>query len=196
MSCRQFNINNKKIRYNWALQVKNFFVVIGEEEAWNNLTLNSLRENKKKILSKFEQLLFGKDAQRIQASSSLKIHPQLPLYKGPQPYLRSKINLSYLKVVSQIRLLNEFNSRIIIKGKSYKIPKDELCKCVERKPVSNLYHMFIVCDCLNDIRKQYIAEPCVENLGRETWIKLISVSDPTAIRRNFNFITEVLRTNF
>lgn len=105
------NVSN--IKYNWALQVKNFFIDLDEEVIWNSLTLDSLISNKMRLVKKFEQFLFEKDTIKLQSSSSLKIYPWLPLYSGTQPYLQSRISLSYVKIIAQIRLLNDYNTRLI-----------------------------------------------------------------------------------
>lgn len=136
------------------------------------------------------------DTRRLQVSSSLKLYPQLSLYSGLQPYLQTKIELSSIRIMAQLRLLNIYNTRIIIKGKSYQLSAEQSCKCVERRPISDDYHIFINCNSFEEIRKKYISPSNNKICIRESWLKLVSEKTPSSIRRIVNFVTKILESFF
>lgn len=98
-------------KFNWARQVRECFVELGEEKEWENLTLISLQKNKKNWIERYIAKCRFIDLQKAQKSSSLLLYSQMVsgLSEGPQKYLTSlSISFRQSKTIAQLRLINKF----------------------------------------------------------------------------------------
>ena len=149
------NFPNSSSKFNWVLQVKEqFFDKIG-------VNIEKVCERHERslddfLIDKYNRLLIGNDIKRMRASRSLYFGVYLR-YEITQPqYFNLVKNLNTLRILTQIRLSNKFNERIICRNMVGKPRMNEYCyACCT---ANNIPHMLIECIYFNDERKRCFEE--------------------------------------
>ena len=110
-------------------------------------------------------------------SSALTIYPML-MNNGSDPkYLNLQIKLYYKKILAQLRLLNNYNSRIITKNKIVKLQNSNFCyNC---SSYNSIIHSLIDCEIYNNFRSKVF-----ENIKKDYIVK-----DVTDLFNNLNEIS-------
>lgn len=85
------------------------------------LTIESLKENKEQLLRVSEAFLWTKDVNRLENSHSLQTLPQVTIRENAQNYLRLSLPIFYVRTLAKIRVIYNYNPRMIIKDKNYKL---------------------------------------------------------------------------
>lgn len=158
----------------------------------NVISAPLIRENKNKWIKAYETVLFEDDLRRLNESQSLQILPHLPLFGGTQKYLQSKIPIKYKKIITQLRLVNKYKSRIIIKGKIITFESDLRCDKCGRDVTENLFHLLIECSYYEEERKMFLTEDCEFEKITELWLKMLSNSDISSGKKIYVFKKSVI----
>ena len=140
-------MNDAKVaKYNWVYQIKKiFFEPIGETSMWDNLNSALLLDQKQRLCEKYENYLYYEDIEKCKKSSSLIVFPEFDLQKGMQQYFKIKLLLKILQLISQVRLINNINCRIVCDSEIYRLGNSSFCYLCS-KPNSFLY---TIIDCLH-----------------------------------------------
>lgn len=100
---------------------------MGIEEEWESLNLSTLQK-KLKWINNYVYILKQRDYQQAYSSSSLLIYPRFKFDNYLHKHLNIGLKLNDLKIIAQIRLLNKFNPRIIIKKSKFNFKTKKYCK--------------------------------------------------------------------
>lgn len=145
-------INNLH-RYNWLECLRDQFLVhIGEERVLDDIgSLQSL-ELRNSLLTKYREFSRSEDIRRCMASHSLIVYPLLNSYKPKFLYLN--VALEKKSFISQVRLLNIYNTRIIFKSKLYVIDKNLICYFCNLSEL-DIFHFLFDCPNLHETRLKF-----------------------------------------
>lgn len=181
--------NNTAQKYNWCLQVEKKFEFIGEKVVWN---AEFIKNNKARLIKTYNNFLRAEDINSLSNSRSLQLFPDLTLREGPQNYLKLKLPLFFIKIFAQIRLINNYNTRIIFKSKVYKFDMKYCCGYRELKR-RELYHLLIECDLHNIIRKMYISLSEEQSVIINTWLDLLNFPDENNVQAIVFYVKTALK---
>ena len=161
---KQLTLANKDckiIKYNWVLQIKKtFFEPIGEAGMWDNLNSVSLLNKKQYLCKAYADYLYEIDRLNCTKSTTLMIYPDIKLQEGAQKYLNLKLSISICRLIAQIRLMSNTNSRIIIDSELYKINNSLQCYYCNKD--NDFFHM--ICECSHFVNlRESVKLPLAEN---------------------------------
>lgn len=143
-------------KYNWCLQVKQFFTDAGLLNIWDSLSLSTLQENRTTLIANYKRFLYEKDYQRVSLSSTLDILPQLNLSQGPQKYFAIRLPPSIRAMIAQIRLFNNVSPRLIINTKMYILNNKSICTRCDMGSLDELYHVLVECPAFECERSEFL----------------------------------------
>ena len=145
------------LKYNWiSLVKKHFFEPINELEIWENIGLLSKLENRITLLNKFATYLKNIYIYSRFKSSALLLYPNSEPIENMSTCENfvGKLLLGYKSFISQIKLLNIHNLRIIIDKKVYKLENHGTCEFCNINEAS-LFHWIVDCNLLSEERKKF-----------------------------------------
>ena len=107
------------------------------------------------LFDKFERVCLAKDISSFQNpnSNSLWFRDNLNYEISQSSYFNFIRNINQLRIISQLRLCNRFNERIILKNLLFKVGADQYCYACNTK--FNLVHILNDCIIFNDLRRKY-----------------------------------------
>ena len=112
------------LKYNWiSLIKKHFFEPIGELEIWNNIGTFTISESRNNLLSEFSYYLKSLDFDSRIHSSSLLLYPNIEYSIN-----NNWISLENKAFITQLKLMNVYNNRLIINNKIYILDKKCICE--------------------------------------------------------------------
>ena len=118
---------------------------------WDNISLTRLLEQKQNLYDAYNNYLYNLDVEKCKQSNTLIIYPEITLNKELQQYQKLNLPLKFLQIISQFRLLNNKNPRIILDATLYKLNKDTYCYLCSKS--NSFLHMIIECYCFSYKRK-------------------------------------------
>lgn len=141
----------KNYKYNWVTLIcDTFFKPIGKERFLADPNVSILINEQHNLIEAFARYWYEKDVASARNSSSLIIYPEIELCESTQKYLLLNLDVKELGVVAQVRLLNRYANRIIVKGNQFSVSLTDYCyECA----VSNsLVHKITKCPRYIDVR--------------------------------------------
>lgn len=175
-------------KFNWYKQVGGIFDLIEEKMEWENLTVTRLQIKKKHWINKYESYLYSEDIKRKNESRSLQIFPHLVLFKGPQKYFQNKISLDYIRVLSQIRLLNNIVTKIKINKNTYSLGVSGNCSECGVNITEMFFHLLIECPSLLVERGRYISEDQDDSIVKTTFLNMLEKPQNDEMKNLYYYI--------
>lgn len=158
---------NSLLNYNWLGNLKKSFLEpIGED--WVLEDLECLREEglRQDLICKFFEFRRSEDINKCFESSSLLLYPSLSL--GERLFLRLKKTIHEKAFISQLRLLNRYNCRIILRGKIYALSSNMTCYYCNFSNL-NVSHFLFECPLLEELRDSLNFSVFVEEEDKIVW---------------------------
>lgn len=157
---RLLQLRHNDRRYNWALQLENIFLQISESDIWRNLSAQTLKCSKHRILKKYEELLRCTDISAASSSTFLLFPSLLPnnLDLVPSQYLTWKLPIYITRVISQLRMCNVRGVKLSSAGSSFFIDFSVSCTLCNLQRNETLFHMFLECPVYEPIRTSFLRE--------------------------------------
>lgn len=121
------NLNDgARDNYNWLSNFKKIFLAPIQEEVVTD-DLGCLREGERRseLLDKYTRYRRSLDINKSISSSSLLLYPSLA--ESDKKYLEMRKTLHSKALISQLRLLNRYNCRVIYRGNIYVLKPDFTC---------------------------------------------------------------------
>lgn len=142
---------------------------------------------------KFYDYLLTEDVKRMKVSTSLQLLPQLTLDKGIKKYFLQKIPLKYIRIISQMRLLNRFLTRFSIIRKLYKLNVEGLCEGCGRQSVDLSYYTLIEWHLHCEKRNKFIIDCVDETSIISAFLNIVDSSDIKKLKNIYVFIKSVMQ---
>ena len=141
-------------KFNWVTQIqRQFFEPIGLNLA-DYLKSEKIRKNINFLLDKLNRSYLREDIAKVSESSSLYF-ARFINYEISQSRHFNWLKLDKLRSITQIRLCNKYNSRLILEHKLYTIRQNELCYWCRTK--NDIFHMLNNCMMFNEIRAHNVS---------------------------------------
>ena len=155
---RNLDERNNSEKYNWISSIKKvFFDQIEENQFFNNLeifgTLTEL-STRKRLESKYLEKLKNNDKIKCHQSSALLNYPTCIVENLNSNYLTLPYQLVYMKLSAQIRLLNKYCNRLIIKNNVYILKELNVCEFCNSSEL-NIMHWLSDCPLYDELRQTY-----------------------------------------
>ena len=135
-------------KFNWLSLVKStFFAAIGELEFFNNweafteLACGKVRDS---LLSKYANFVKARDKSSCTLSSALLNYPFCITENLNNAYLVTPRNLLFKREMAQLRLLNKYCNRMILKNKVYALRMLDVCEFCNSENLSIIHW---ICEC-------------------------------------------------
>ena len=179
---------NSDLKYNWAKQIRStFFERIDAANLWDDLSLETLSKEKKNLTEKFISYSKGEDLRKCLESSSLSLYPALCETPSGTVYLQGNAPLEYKRIIAQVRLVNIYNPRILLKkGKSILIPNDYCELCAK---ANSLEHKVFECLYFTEVRDKYLTN-VIENAN--SFPDLLNTLKPFDLKKLSGFLATIL----
>lgn len=113
------NVDNSKLPFNWATDLKSELISLGEYELWQSQDWRRVEKEFTNLQDKMSNHLFSLDVNRILNTTRYPLYRNLSSLSLEEGYLLFECSLSKLKVMSQIRVMGSYHTRIIINGLRY-----------------------------------------------------------------------------
>ena len=180
--------------FNWFAQVKIMIEPSGFSESWINTNKCLSESDIKNILIGYKSFWLNSDKTSLRQSSALQILPQLPLTLDTSTYLRLLVPLRNLRIFSQIRFLNNFNSRIICK-ETRKFCPDDYCPYCSLPEQENFFHFLCVCRIYDELKSRYFGR---SSIPLDYWLEILNCDSSGLLIKFTNYINAAfsLRQNF
>lgn len=143
-------------KYSWLDIIENNFIKeIEHHENIDYLAPDFDKVDNLLLVNKLRNKYNMDDIAKAKESKSLIVFPFLNLELGDSAKMYQNVNAKLIckKTIAQFRLLNRFNSRIVIFDKCYKIRKDLNCQSCNKKDV-NFLHWIFDCNDMIELRSQ------------------------------------------
>ena len=108
---------------------------------------------RKKLLKKFSQYLTRNDKEKCAQSSALINYPLCIFESLSNKYLEVSHFLMVKRVCAQLRLLNKYSNRLIIKNKVYVLKAVKVCEFCNIGE-QNIMHWLCDCPLFDDIKRE------------------------------------------
>ena len=130
-------------RYNWIIQIrKNFLdkINVNIQDVFSAIKSQSYRDF---LVEKMRRAYLQEDLERSYSSNALFFAQYLNYDNSTPRYFVYFTSIKTLKTISQLRLLNKYNERLIIKNKLLKAEKNGRCYFCGTQ--NNIFHMINEC---------------------------------------------------
>lgn len=184
--------NNVIIKYNWCAQIGEIFKMIDRYTDWQNITLYSIVTNKTRWINEYEDFLRMRDIKRLCESRSLLILPQLTIRESIQDYFKLCRSLKSFRIITQLRLLNVFQTKIIINNKLYNWKCDGLCGGCRLLVNDFSFHVLIECRFHNEDREKFINGESDESSNLSAVMDVLNNPRPDTIKKIIQFVEAII----
>lgn len=150
--------NDTVNKYNWASLLKDYFLLIDRENCWTNLEVLNDRQITD-FISRLNDYYNSKDLECIQNSRYVTV------YGGLQrsSLLEYCIPIKKLRLVLQLRTVNNRVLYFHIKGNSYKIDPSNSCTLCNMHEDESLFHILLRCPIYEHLRVWYLQKYLVSS---------------------------------
>lgn len=155
-------LENVDVKYNWTLQVRQFFSRLGKLHLWNDLSVHTLKRLKPDLLAGYAGYLRTLDTSAASASSFM-LFPSLfvnNIHPSPADYLTWNLPIYVVRSVAQIRLCNIRGIVFSSQGNFFKIDPSVNCSLCNLQRRETIFHIFSECPVYRSIRSEFIADLC------------------------------------
>lgn len=174
-------------KFNWTLQLKAILDKTGNGYLWHIQDVDSVKLAFPVIIGALRNILFKQDVESALCSSYTNFYKYIKdlrcrLY---EPYLASKLPISYIRTLAACRLSGIINLNIMHNGIFYKIDLSGKCPLCATNFRSSLCHFLIECPTFDCIRVKY--------LGSANFLEILAAKNDNEIANFFYFMTNSLK---
>ena len=177
-------------KYNWINQVKiKFLKKINKDDFLDNISLDLLVKEKNNLLEELKKYTKRIDKKNIFECNCIPALSILHQNEITVNYIDLKLPLHQKKILAQVRLLNNYNTRFLTKDKIHKLNFNEYCHlCSER---DTIFHSIINCEKFNNYRGQLVPDIFNSTMDNGFFQLLNELNEPKA-RKIVNFVHIIL----
>ena len=154
---RTMALTNQTTSGNWFAQINDLISACPASHLWSHSENSLSQDHINTMFTQYRQICFVSDSNRLRQSTSLQILATILPTADTTPYLLLRLPLHDIRVLAQLRFLNNFNPRIIT-DKICKFNYDEKCRCCTIE-VESLSHFLHSCDIYRDLRQKLFNDP-------------------------------------
>ena len=189
-------ISNTKIniKYNWYLQVRQFFITHDMESEFKLLSPSYIKDNSFKLIGKLKSFIINTDVKNMCIKDSLTQFKLIKTHIGKSDFFNLNLPWNILSLIQQIRLnqprvrcnniTTNLNS-LKLKWNNLNI-KNEYCDSCKNK-IENIYHILFECKSYAKPRKDFLWYPSTCYITTDNFLINLFNADNTNVN-NFKNI--------
>lgn len=180
-------LNNIDTKFNWLLQIKDYFRLLNEENIFLRLETGNIKNINKDILLSYEKLLIREDKIKLSQST----FPCLYNFFSNNGlfYLKQSMPIFIIRLFAQLRTSGKNYLKFSYRGLIYMIDTNQICTVCNLQKNETLEHLLLKCPLYKHLRTTLFSQGAdINNL-----VNLLDTATPKLLRSIAIFVINILK---